>query len=329
MEGIAVVGAGPLARRTARVVTRVVVDAAAGGPAPLPRAVIIAGRLPHPVALIRRALDRGAGVLVLEPRDLDAATVRRLAALGRRRGSCFHVVRPLLQARSVQLLRERLHREPYEACQAMLSATVTVDPEAASDEANAAAEEALLLMVQLIGTMPSTVTALRSHTEFMEESPPVVASALFPGGALGRIGVSATCAQAAFRIEIVMPDTVMRVDLARPQEPLRVEEVTPEGLRVEMLPAVVDGEDGDEQLRELVQSFWESLSADVAPSVEVGLEPLAARLREALFESLEHQGQPYHLDGEPAPGPPDLRLIRGGGRSTTASRPALRLVEVT
>lgn len=334
MEGIAVVGSGPLHRRAARIVAQLTASAAASteGHVLDPRAVVVAGRVPHAAALMRRSLDEGAGVLVLDPSalgELDTGVLRRLAALARRRAATFQVARPRLRAHTVQLLRAQFRQQTGAPQPATLVAALSVAPEADPGDVMALAEEALLIMVDLIGVMPNTVTALQSDFVAFEDPAPAVASAIFPNGEIGQVSVSIAKALPSFHLRIITPDTTTEIDLAQPQAPLRVEEVTADGVRLHTFPPAGDEDDRDDVLRDIIQQFWQVNISGAGPTVELGMELVAARLREALLTSAEHSGQPYDLGGAKTPASPELRVIEGGGHSIDIPRPALRLVEVT
>lgn len=322
VDGVTVVGGGPLARRVAGLVTEITAATLASD-ASMPEGLIVAGAAPHLAPMLKRALLNGTSTLVLEPHGLDAGALQRLAALSRRTGATFQIVRPRMQAPGLAQLRDRIKQTPDIWRQAIFRVSITVPPTADAGDVTAAAIEGLLACTEALSALPITVAAMRA----LEDEPaPIAVTAAFPHGVLAQVQVSMFDASPQFDIEAIATTMKIRIDLERPQTVLRLT-----GVLADRLRAHEPQEPGDnDALRGIVGEFIARTCAfPNKPVVSIGSELLAARIEKALEQSCERAGEPCRLGDYECAGMGNLQLIRGKGKGASPSkRPALKLVQI-
>ena len=156
--------------------------------------------MPHPAALIRRTLEDGRGVLVLEPAGLAASDVRRLGLLARRSSTSLRFFRPRLAAETLELLRVQLRQDVEQGRSVSMTIDVSLDLDASSREALAAAEDGLLLLSDLVGKAPDVLTALGLIDPLGPAAAPFAALARFGQVAVGRVDVVGTDSKPRFTL---------------------------------------------------------------------------------------------------------------------------------
>lgn len=327
MDGsVAVIGAGPLARRVSRVVTEVgAAFVAEHENGPEPNVLVIAGPVPHLAPLLRRALGERTSVLVIDPIGLDEPSLRRLTMLARHREAHFHIIRTVLARPSLDAAEEHVRRERQRDAALLLSVAIALTSEADEVGLVAAAEDALLVLSRLAGTLPRSIAALHAEPGPELRASPLAALVPYRDGAIGQVRVAGG-SRHAFAVEVVGTDSVLRLDLADPRAPLHLEVSALDGVRRHNGSDRPDDGIDDMALRDAIARCWR-VPID-GPIVDVGVEPEAIRLRSALLASIAKEGEPQPVT-DPAPAhQPDLRLIIGGGKSENSDRtkPRLRLV---
>lgn len=329
VEGIAVVGSGEAGRRVSRLVAEAGAKLSSQfAGLPEPRALIVAGPVPHAAALVRRTLEEGVPALVIDPQGFDETTLRRLANLARLQRTHLQLIRQRLTAPAFELARAHLRRGQERGSLPAISIAVTLPASSGDADILAAAEEALVVMTQLAGVPPRSVGALHRYAgPDDDEGSPLLATALYEDGSAGQVRVLPG-GREAFEIEIADSHAVFRVDLDDPRAPALTETAGPEGARVRTFAAATADGAADDGLRSVITQCW--LAGGAGAFVDVGVELRATRLRAALLASIDLDGQPQAIGGFEAE-LPDLRLIvgRGQGSSEGTSRPRLRLVDAT
>ena len=105
-------------------------------------------------------------------------------------------------------------------------------------------------------------------------------------------------------------------------------EIGRDGVHTHAYPPEDDGDALERTLRSAIGEFVQTQAGLLTPTVDLGLEPTAALLRDALIASLEGDGEPMRIAG-PGLRAPELKLILGGGQVTQAKRPRLTLIRAS